>query len=93
MYLILKSVINETIHLSLSIKAVILKCMLFFCSQRKVRSLKKATKEAVAKIKYSELEKSGKEMSFNTTLLAYLELCVSSIRIVFLIMYIIWFYV
>lgn len=46
-------------------------------SQRKTKSLKRSTKEAMAKIKYSELEKAGKEMSFNATLLAYLELCES----------------
>lgn len=46
-------------------------------SRRQIKSLKQSTKEAIAKVKYSELEKAGKEMSFNTTLLAYLELCES----------------
>jgi len=44
--------------------------------QTAAKKLKKEEREKVAKVKRSELEKAGKEVSFNKSLVSYLELCV-----------------
>jgi len=42
------------------------------------RTLKQEEREEIAKVKRAELEKAGKEASLNKSLLAYLEMCVST---------------